>query len=293
VVLADAVPGGATAAAGWVAANAETVAAATADVEPLTVERLLGWHSALMVGSGLPAAAVGTLRDAQGWIGGTSPLDAALVTPPPDHVPPHVADLVAYANRDDVDPVAQAAVAHAQFEVIHPFADGNGRLGRVLVAWLLVRRLALVTPPPVSLRIAADRDGYLAGLTWFRLGDHRRWVRWFADVVTGAGRAQVALAFGVEELHRRWRARLSTRAGGRALRRDALAWQVLDLFPQHLAVTAKLVAEELDRSTRAAVSALDELVVAGVLTEHVPRVPGARGRPARAFVAPELLELVR
>ena len=294
VVLAAAVPGGSTGAAGWVAANAEAVATAAADVErPLTTARLRAWHRGLMVGSGLPDDAVGVLRAAQGWIGGTSPLDAALVTPPPDRVPALVDDLVAYVNRDDVDPVAQAAIAHAQFEVVHPFADGNGRLGRILVAWVLTRRLSLLTPPPVSLRIAADRDGYLAGLTWFRLGDHERWVRWFADVVTGAGRAQVDLAAGVAALHNRWRIRLAEPSAGRAPRRDALAWPVLDLFPRHLAVTAALVADELGRSTRAASSALETLVAAGILTEHVRPVTGTRGRPARYFVAPEMLALAR
>jgi len=293
VVLAAAAPAADDGVAGWVAANAEAVAVAVADVDRgLTVDRLCTWHAGLMAGSGLPARSIGALRDAQGWIGGTSPLDAALVTPPPESVPDLVDDLVAYANRDDVDAVAQAAVVHAQFEIVHPFADGNGRLGRVLAAWVLVRRLALLSAPPVSLRIAADRDGYLAGLTWFRLGDHERWVRWFADVVTGAGRAQVALARDVDTVRADWRARLAAPAVGRAPRRDALAWRVLDLFPRHLAVTAAIVAEELSRSTRTASTALDELVQIGILTEHVRRV-GGRGRPARYYLAPDVLTLVR
>lgn len=294
VVLAAAAPGDDDGAAGWVAANARTVEAAARDVDrPLTTARLCEWHASLMAGSGLPGGAVGALRDAQGWIGGTSPLDAALVTPPPDRVPGLVDDVVAYANRDDVDAVAQAAAVHAQFEVVHPFADGNGRLGRVLATWVLVRRLSLVTPPPVSLRIAADRDGYLAGLTCFRLGQHERWIRWFADVVTGAGRAQVALAAGVAAVHAQWRQRLAAPEHGRAPRRDALAWAVLGLYPRHLAVTARLVADELGRSVRAASTALDELVRVGILTEHVRRVSGTRGRPARYYVAPDVLSLVR
>jgi Fic family protein len=81
------------------------------------------------------------------------------VTPPPNELSALLDDLIAYVNRDDVDPVAQAAVSHAQFEIIHPFGDGNGRVGRVLVAWVLTRRLALLVPPPVSVAIAADVAG--------------------------------------------------------------------------------------------------------------------------------------
>ena len=114
--------------------------------------------------------------------------------------------------------MSQAAIAHAQFEIIHPFADGNGRVGRVLVAWILVRRLSLVTPPPVSARIAADVGGYGSGLVLFRMGDHNVWVRWFADAVSGAGRAQQELVASVERLQREWRERLGGPRAGREAR---------------------------------------------------------------------------
>lgn len=161
IVLAEAAESGAPSAAAWVAANLAVVTEAIegAHAGTLTVESLCRWHRTLMTGSPTPAQHVGVLRAEQGWIGGTSPLDAHLVTPPPEEVPALVDDLIAYVNRDDVDPVSQAAIGHAQFEIIHPFADGNGRVGRVLVAWILVRRLSLVTPPPVSARIAADVGG--------------------------------------------------------------------------------------------------------------------------------------
>lgn len=128
-------------AAAWVAGNLAAVAEAIdeAHTGPLTVEQLCCWHRTLMTGSPTPAPHVGGVRTEQGWIGGTSPLDAHLVTPPPDEVPGLLDDLVTYANRDDIDPVSQAAIAHAQF------ADGNGRVGGVMIAWILVRRVAL--PP--------------------------------------------------------------------------------------------------------------------------------------------------
>jgi Fic family protein len=294
VVLAELDDRGAPSAAGWVAANLAAVSQAieAAAAGPLTVETLCRWHRTLMAGSPTPAQHVGVLRTEQGWIGGTSPLDAHLVTPPPVEVPVLVEDLLAYVARDDVDPISQAAIAHAQFEIIHPFADGNGRVGRVLVAWVLVRRLALVTPPPVSARIAADVGGYTSGLVRFRLGDHGAWVRWFADAVSGAGRTQLDLIAAVDRLQREWRERLSApREGARRVRSDAAAWRVLDLLPRHLVLTAPIVAAEIGVPLKSATAGLRDLVHAGILVEHGTVQGSGRGRPSRLYTSSELLGL--
>jgi len=258
----------------------------------LTTSMLCEWQRTVVAGSPLPARHVGVVRDEQGWIGGTSPLDAALVTPPPDHVPQLLDDLIAFANSSDIDPIVQTAVVHAQFEIIHPFADGNGRVGRVLISWMLSRRLALVTPPPVSIRLAADRGGYLAGLTLYRLGQHEPWVLWFADAVVGAGAAQRDLIAGVERLARLWRTQLGAPGERRAPRADAVVWRVVDLMPRHLVLTAALLAAELGVTIRAATSALNDLERRGILVRYQP--PGRRspGRPSGMFVSPELLGLV-
>lgn len=281
-------------AAAWVAANLAAVMEAIGEApnRPLSLDSLCRWHRTLMTGSPTPARSVGALRTEQGWIGGTSPLDAHLVTPPPNRVPVLVEDLVAYVNRDDFEPVAQAAIAHAQFEIIHPFADGNGRVGRILIAWMLVRRLSLVTPPPVSTRIAADVGGYTSGLVLFRLGNHNAWVRWLADTVTGAGRAQQELVESIEQLQRMWRERLAApRAGRRKLRSNAAAWQVLDLLPTHLILTGPIVVSELGIPLKSAGAALRDLVAAGVLVEQGTVQPKKGGRPSRLYVSEELLGL--
>jgi Fic family protein len=294
ILLAEADTEPEPSAAAWVAANLAAVADAIdeAHAGPLTVERLCSWHRTIMTGSPTPARHVGTVRTEQGWIGGTSPFDAHLVTPPPEELPRLLVDLVAYANRDDIDVVAQAAVAHAQLEVIHPFADGNGRVGRVLIAWLLVRRLSLLTAPPVSTRIAADVGGYSAGLVRFRLGDHDGWVRWFADAVSGAGRAQQELVAAVDELQQSWRERLGApRDGTTRLRSNAAAWRVLDLLPRHLVLTGPEVASELGIPLKSATTALRDLVAADILVEHGTRRPASAGRPSRLYTSPELLGL--
>jgi len=99
------------------------------------------------------------IRSEQNWIGGaaSSPRDAEFVPPPPELVPDLLDDLCAFCNREDVPASVQAGIAHAQFETIHPFADGNGRVGRALIHVVLRRRaLAPRYVPPVSLVLAAD-----------------------------------------------------------------------------------------------------------------------------------------
>ena len=138
----------------WVADNLAAVAEAVgqAPAGPLAVATLLAWHARLMAHAGPEGA--GRLRDRLVWVGGATPPLAAYVGPPPGLVPGLLEDLVAFCNRADLDAVTQAAVAHAQFESIHPFADGNGRLGRVLIAWVVARRLEVPVPPPLSVFIA-------------------------------------------------------------------------------------------------------------------------------------------
>ena len=291
VVLAEQGRARADDAAEWVAAALATTVAAVDEAAsghaPLAVDTLCGWHRLLMTGSPTPERYVGRIRDEQGWIGGTSPFDAHLVTPPADRLGPLVDDLLAWANRTDLDPIAQAAIAHAQFEIIHPFADGNGRVGRVLVAWVLVRRLALLVPPPVSVAIAADVGGYGAGLVRFRRDDHLAWVRWFADAVMGGGHAQRDLVAEVDELQRAWHERLTARG----LRRDAVAYRALTLMPRHLLLTSTVLVDELEVSPKAALDALRTLADAGVLTEQGTAPSASRGQPARLFAARELLGL--
>jgi Fic family protein len=282
-----------TGAAAGVASNLVAVAEAVASARArarLSVATLCTWHRTLMTGSPTPERYVGVVRDEQGWIGGTSPLDAALVTPPPGELSALLLDLVDYVNRDDVDPLAQAATAHAQFEIIHPFGDGNGRVGRLLVGWMLTRRLALLVPPPVSVAIAADVGGYGSGLTLFRMGDHLRWIKWFADAVAKGGRAQRSLVARVEELRSQWLGRLEV-AGERKPRRDAGLFDALGLMPRHLVFTTPILENELGISRKAAGATLRRLADSGILTEHGTVPPAGAGQPAALYVSRELLGL--
>jgi Fic family protein len=273
--------------AAWVADNLATVAAAVNEAHGarLSFKTLHRWHRSLMNGARhLPANQIGAFRNAQGWIGGTSPLDAALVTPPPDRVSGLARDVVGFVNRTDIDPITQAAAAHAQFEIVHPYADGNGRVGRVLVGWLLTRRLGLVSPPPVSVRIASDRGAYLAGLTRFRLGEVDPWVRWFADVVLDASNATIDLVRNVEALQARWKDRLVD------VRTDAAAHRVLPLLPEFPVISSDIVSGALGVSERSGRTALAVLAEHGIVSSFGHR--SQRGRPRRWWLATELVDLV-
>ncbi len=136
----------------------------------ITLDDLLDIHRTLMERSPTPDLG-GVVRTTQNWIGGSgyNPCSASFVPPPPDHVELLLEDLLNYVNGDEHPTIVQAAVAHAQFETIHPFADGNGRTGRALIQVVLLRRgLAPRFVPPISLVFATWVSDYIAGLTAFR-----------------------------------------------------------------------------------------------------------------------------
>jgi len=254
--------------------------------ERITVDDLHGWHARLMRSSELAPHLIAAFRNTQGWIGGRGPRDAAYVPPPAPNVPALIDDLIAFTNADDVDVITQAAVAHAQFETIHPYGDGNGRIGRLLVLWTLARRLDVSVPPPTSVLIARDAGGYLSGLYWFRTGELARWVKWFAAVVQASSAAALDWAGEVDTVMHAWRTRLSD------LRTDAAARSILEILPAHPVITTDTAAEFVNVSGTAARAALAILHERGIIEPY--EVAGSpRGRPRSWWLARELADLVR
>lgn len=228
----------------------------------LSVDEVLAIHRALATAPPLDRIA-GRLRESQGWIGGISPVHAAYVPPPHEHVPPLMEDLCAFMNRDDISPVAQAAIAHAQFETIHPFGDGNGRVGRCLVHVLLQRSgIAARYVPPISLVLGADKDAYIAGLEDFRADQVDRWVAQFALAVEAAAIQAKDFSAEVADLQREWMSRAAP------MRADATARALIGHLPSHPVITAAIAERLTDRSRVAAINGLDHLARAGILTRH-------------------------
>ena len=145
----------------------------------------------------------GVVRTEQNWIGGrgTSPRDAAFIPPPADRVRLLLDDLVAFVSLDDLPAISQAAIAHSQFETIHPFGDGNGRAGRCLIHVILRRRsIAPRLVPPISVVLATNAKRYIAELTDFREGRVDDWIGSFADTVALAARSTEVLQTQIARL---------------------------------------------------------------------------------------------
>jgi Fic family protein len=257
---------------------------------PVSVDLLLDFHRRLLAGTRLDAHA-GSVRSEQNWIGGSSynPCSAAFVPPPPEYVADLLDDLCRFCNTEALPAVAQAAIAHAQFETIHPFVDGNGRTGRALIHLILRRRgLATRVLPPVSLVLATWADDYILGLDATRYSGPAGsaaaregldlWVGRFA----AACRRAVADAASFEEraqlLQDSWRARL-----GR-IRANSAADVLLRTLPGVPIVTVASAARLLDRSFKAVNDGIARLADAGIVRQV------NIGRRNRAFEAPEVIE---
>jgi Fic family protein len=280
-------------AASEVLANIDAMAAAVSSVAAggsISVDHLIEFHQKLLAGTRLSNHA-GRLRTEQNWIGGSSynPCSAAFVPPPPELVAELLDDLCQFCNGDGLPAVAQAAIAHAQFETIHPFVDGNGRTGRALIHLVLRRRgLSRRILPPVSLVLATWAQDYVAGLTATRyLGsaDSRAahdginlWLGRFAGACQRAVSDASSFEKRAQQIETEWRGRLVRVRANSAT--DILLHSLLGVP----IVTVSSAAELIGRSFPQTNQAIQRLFDAGILRQV------NIGRRNRAFEAPAVLE---
>ena len=225
----------------------------------------------------------GVVRETQNWIGGNdyNPVGATYVPPPHERVRPLLADLCAFVNRTDLAAIVQAAIAHAQFETIHPFADGNGRVGRALIYTVLRRRGETANYiPPISLILAAEPKAYIAGLTSYREGDVSGWLGQFADATERAAVEAERLADAIEQLQSSWLDQLGQP------RRDAAVRQLVGALPQQPVVDVAAGQRLTGKSHVAVGNALEQLERAGILNRLNERKWG------RVWECDQLLNLV-
>lgn len=255
----------------------------------ITLDQLLEINRDLLSGSHLSGLG-GSLRDQQNWIGGNNynPCSADFVPPNWELVQDLMVDLVEFCNQDDLPALAQAAIAHAQFETIHPFVDGNGRTGRVLIQMILRRRgLSRKVIPPVSLVLATRAKDYLEGLTAMRyvgtpdsqlaLDGVNLWVGRFAAACSRAVMDSMQFEVTASGIERAWREKLTSVRKGSSL--DALLGGLVGM-PVLTVTTAMNLTRRSHQQTSAAIAILVDV---GILRKTSNNLRN------RCYEAPEII----
>lgn len=264
-----------------VVAMEEAIALGEADRQ-LAAADVRAIHRTLMAGEP-DRVTPGEFRHEQNWIGGRldSPIDARYIPPPESEVESLMSDLIAFVNRVDLPGVAQAAIAHAQFETIHPFLDGNGRVGRCLVHVVLRRRgVAPRFVPPISVVLAARANLYVAGLVDFREGRVSEWCASFAGACERASRLSTELGDEIARLEADWYER-----AGRP-RRDSASARIIAALPAQPITSAATIRAAIGASHQRTLDGLKALAEAGVVRQITD------GGYDRQFAADELFALI-
>ena len=260
--------------------NVAAMRTALSLVSDTSVSQILSIHKALIDPTG--ASFGGEVRQEQVWVGGTaySPHGALFVPPSPARVAQALDDLVAFTKRGDINPIAKAAIAHAQFETIHPFIDGNGRTGRVLLHRILVLEGVLSRSTlPVSAGLLHDIDAYMKAIESYQQGDP------LPIIICVIEALELALVIGgrvssrIDEIMDEWKVAITERA-------SSAIWGLPALLAEQPVVTIAFVAERLGITPRAASTLVGRACEYGML-----RPLGSRRR-GDFFQSDELIDIL-
>jgi Fic family protein len=250
---------------------------------PICVRMIREMHEKLMEGVRGHQADPGRFRKTQNWIGkpGSTLETASYIPPPPGEVAPCLAAWEKFIHESDLPPLVTIALAHYQFEAIHPFLDGNGRVGRLLITLFLIERKIL--PGPLlylSAFFEASRRDYYEGLR--AVSDRGAWQDWLEYFLQGVARMSedaLSRATRINDLQARWRMKLSGASTASVLR-------VVDLLAENPFVTITGVAHRLDLAFTTAQRAIERLE----RTKIVRQTGGSKR--SRVYCARELLEIL-
>jgi Fic family protein len=253
---------------------------------PLSNRLLREVHALLMSGVRGGDKAPGEFRRTQNWLGGTRPGNARFVPPPPPEVVPAMSDLEKFLH-DDPQPtpiLVKAALAHAQFETIHPFLDGNGRVGRLLITLLLCSERVLQQPLLyLSLYFKQNRDTYYDRLQRVRTeGEWEEWLEFFLEGVIAVASSATETARSIRQLIETDRRTIHGLGRG-----AASALRVHELAGRRIVLSARATTAQLGLSTPTVNAALARLEDAKILREFTGRKRG------RLFVYDAYLELLQ
>lgn len=233
---------------------------------PISMRMLCEAHRLLLDGARGAGKQPGELRRSQNWIGGTRPGNAVFVPPPPEHVAELLANLERYIHNTatDLPPLVKVALLHAQFETIHPFLDGNGRIGRLLIA-ALFEHWGLLPEPLLYLSgyLKQHQGEYYRRLSIIRTeGDWESWVSFFLEGVASAASDAEKNIIAVASLVAADRRRLlqSPKAG-------PASYRLFEKLPMMPRCTIERVRQQLDTSFPTATAAVQALEGLGIVTE--------------------------
>lgn len=252
---------------------------------PLSMRLLSEAHRRLLAGARGAGRQPGEVRRSQNWIGGTRPASASFVPPPPHRLGDLLSEFE-HAIHDDSDlpPLVRVGLLHAQFETLHPYLDGNGRLGRLLIT-LLLRHWGLLSRPLLylSLFLKVHRQEYYRRLSAVRSdGDWEGWLAFFLEGIATVAEEAIATARRLHTIVGDAREQLLARKDA-----TVLSLRLFELLPQHPLITVNRAVDVLDCSRPAAAKALRVLEAATVLQPLDAR------KKNRTLVFKEYLEHLR
>lgn len=230
--------------------------------QPIELDKIYRAHEILMADDPQERAYAGRPREMQNWIEGSdhSPRNATYVPPPPRTVDGYMDDLLAFANRSDIGVLVQAAIAHAQFESIHPFTDGNGRIGRALINTILRKRGATRrVVVPLASAIVARRESYFDALDAYRAGDATVIIDSFSKASLIAAQESRTTADRLAQMPVEWREL------ARKPRRGSAAARLLDSLLEYPVFSADEAEARVGGATSSVYAAINRLHEAGVI----------------------------
>lgn len=254
---------------------------------PLSLPMLRQMHANLMQGVRGQDKNPGKVRDTQNWIGprGCEMEQATYVPPPPIFLNDLLDQFIEFSNRDDetLDPIVQAALIHAQFELIHPFDDGNGRIGRILIPLVLMRRGSIVSPSLyISGYLETNRDTYYQYLENISAkGDWLGWITFFLNAVVEQSESNLVLVRKINELYDQKKREISD------LLHTDQAIYILDMLFDKPVFRANELHRRLHIQRQRAAQYIRVLKQAGIIIEIRP----ARGRTPALLSFEDLWEI--
>jgi Fic family protein len=251
------------------------------DELPLSLRLVKDLHRTLMKGVRGDSAGPGEFRRVQNWIGGRTPETARFVPPAPNKLPACLDAWEKYLHVRDLPPLIQAALIHYQFEAIHPFLDGNGRVGRLLITLFLIEREVLPSPLLyLSAFFEASREDYyglLNGVT--ERNDWKAWILYFLQGITSQSRDALSRVERINRLRQDWNRSLTTRLTGNVMK-------LLDRLTANPFITVKGAEKELKVAFTTAQRTIDMLVERKIIMQTDDAKRG------RVYVAKRLLDIL-